>query len=502
MKTRYVDLNSLLQAANLLVAGLLVYVIWRGDSLPPNDYMDSFSVVLGLLLCAQTACALWIERRRRDPFFLLLAAWMILYFQFRVYTLAMLPFSLVFDRFPYAPADSNVALVYILIANLCLYGGFYAVRFRGNLRMDTRDMRGGAPAGVVLLLLVSILFMYSSGTFWTEDNLPRALIFVSTFLGSQMVILMAMTYLLLFHRSLPRVFVFAIGGLILLEMVAHTLWGSRSAIMGFAQFLLIAALAVLGTLRFARRTVILGILLLPLAVVVLVITFTISSYNRIARAGANSLEVGRALAAASESADELGDSPLVDVLLPPIASRAGYFDFAAEIIAHREQYASVVNPAAYGRSIIDNILTPGFDLFDQPKTSNALRFIYLDSGAPSKTIVQQEYHSDQLDLYGEMFGLFGYFSLALLPLIAIAFKSFYVKISDPNPFRAGVKRAVVLLCFIHFIDSFGIDWLVAEMIPYVVAIFLFSVLFTVRRARQDPSQPPAALPTTEMIGSH
>jgi hypothetical protein len=488
MKARYVDFNALLQVANLLVAGLLVYVFWRGDSLPPNEYMNSSSVALGLLLCTQTHCALWVERRRRDPFFLLLATWMILYFQFRVYTLAMLPFSIVFDRFPYGPADTNAALGYILIANLCLYGGFYAVRFRGNLRMETREMRGGAPAGVVLLLVVSILFMYSSGTFWTEDNLPRALIFTSIFLGPQIVILLAMTYLLLFHGSLPRVFVFAIGGLILMEMIVHTLWGSRSAIMGFAQFMMVAALATLGRIRFARRTVVLGVLLLPLAVVLLVATFAISTYNRATREGASALDINQAISSASEAAGELANSPLVDVLLPPIAARAGYLDFSAEMMAHREEYASVMNPAAYGRSFFDNILTPGFDVFDQPKTANALRFIYLGSGVPSKVQAALAYHSDQIGLYGEMFGLFGYFSLTMLPFIAIAFKSLYVKIHDPNPFLAGAKRAVVLLCFIHFIDSFGIDWLVGEMIPYIAAIFLFSFLFAVRRRR--PAKPP------------
>ena len=501
MTTRYINFNGLLRAANLLVGALLAYSLLRADTLDPSDYLDRGTLALGLVLVLQTHCALWIERRRRDPFFLLLACWMILYFEFRIYTLAMLPFSLVFDRYPYDASDSNFALLFILVGNLCIYAGLYSVRFRDNLRVDIGRMRARAPAGVVVLLIVAIVFAYFRGTFWTEDNVPRALNFLAIFLGPEMVILMAVVYLLLFHRSLPRAFALAIGGLIFLDICAHTLWGSRSAIMGFAQFFLLAALAVLGTIRFKRRSVLLGALALPAAAALLVATFTISTYNRAARVGAATLDVSQSLAFAREAGAGITDSPLVDLLLPPIAARAGYFDFSAEVMAHREHYQPVFNLAAYGRSLIDNILTPGFDVFDQPKTSNAMRFIYMEAGPPSKAAVSLAYHSDQFGLYGEMYALFGYFSLFLLFLGAVGFKSLYVKLRNPNPFRLAAMRAIVLLCFIRLIDSFGIDWVVGEMIPYVAAVFIFSFLFTIRRVHAPlvPADPYHLIRATQRV---
>lgn len=481
MRARYVDFNALLQIANLCTAGLLVYVYLNFDALPPNAYMDRNTAALGLLLAAQTHLALWIERRRRDPFVLLLALWMIFYYQLRIFTLATLSFSIVFDRMAYDAGDSNFALLFIIGANLFLYGGFAVVRFRGNLKVDIGEMRARTPLSVAVLLFATILFAYLRGAFWTEDNVPRALNFLVSFFAPELIILMALVYLLLFHRSVSPVLVWVIGGLILLEMLAHTLWGSRSAIMGFAQVVIVTALATFGAIRIRTWVVGVGTLLLPLFAALLVAMFTISTYNRVARAGASSLDVGQAIAFAGEASETLEESPVLDVLLPPVAARAGYFDFAAEVMANRDEYAPVINLAAYGRSIIDNLLTPGFDIYDQPMTANGLRFVYTDQGAPSKALAGQFYHSDQLCVYGEFYALFGLAACPLLFLVAFAFKSFFVKLRHPNPFALGCARAVTLLMFVRVMDSFGTDWTIVTLIPYLVALLLFSYFFTLKR---------------------
>ena len=90
-----------------------------------------------------------------------------------------------------------------------------------------------------------------------------------------------------------------------------------------------------------------------------------------------------------------------------------FFDFTSEIIAHQVKYDSIFTIKTYLKSIIDNLLTPGFDLFDQPKIANSLNFIYLGIGNPSKLLLETNYQSDQLGIYGEFFNLFGYFSFIL-----------------------------------------------------------------------------------------
>ncbi|HTE48064.1 MAG TPA: hypothetical protein VK636_22665 [Gemmatimonadaceae bacterium] len=451
-------------------------------AVPVNEYVDQTTVALGLTLCIQTHIALLLERMRRDPFVILLAFGMIFYFALRIFTLALVPVSLVFGRFGFSAADSNYALVFIIIANACMYGGLIAVRFRRDRGIDSREWRAASPRSVIALMLVTFSLAYFSTGYWTVANLPRALTVLVVLLSPPIVVSMALAYYLLFRASLSRRAALAIGLMLILEIAAHTLWGSRSAIVGFVQTILLVALAVSGSVKLNRGYVVLGIVLLPVAGALMVVTYAISTYNRLAREalGGKTLDVGFAVQSAREAGPQLFDKG-IDVVLPPVLARMGFFDFSAEIIAHREEYSRAINLTTYGKSIIDNILTPGFDIFDQPKISNALRFVYFERGAPSKIAVEEAYHSDQLGIYGEFYALFGYASLILFFLVPYCLKRVYVHLRANNPFAFAMKRVVVLLIFQKMIDSFGIDWIIGEMAPFVVAMGLYSVFFSTKR---------------------
>jgi hypothetical protein len=112
-----------------------------------------------------------------------------------------------------------------------------------------------------------------------------------------------------------------------------------------------------------------------------------------------------------------------------------------------------------------------------------LRFVYQGLGAPSKEwVVADNYQSDQLGIYGEFYGLFGYGCLPLLFLVAFAFKCAYVRLTDRTPFNLAMKRAIVLFVFVWTIDSFGVDWTILEALPLVVAMFIYAPFFSSKRA--------------------
>src|SRR5262249_27795051 len=141
-----------------------------------------------------------------------------------------------------------------------------------------------------------------------------------------------------------------------------------------------------------------------------------------------------------------------------------------------------------GRSIVDNLLTPGFDVYDQPKIANSLQFVYFGLGAPSKMEANEVYQSDQLGIYGEFYALFGYGCLPLLFLIGLLLKRTYVRLHSTNPFTLAAKRAVTLFIFMKLIDSFGIDWVLIESLPLVAAIYAYSVFFAGRRITEPGSR--------------
>jgi hypothetical protein len=475
-KNSTIDFNVLLKGANLLVAGLVVFTFSR---MHDNEFVDRETIILAILLCIQTQLALVFERRRRDPFVILLAFDMIFFFALRIVTLTIYPFSTVFDRFTFGARDSNYALIFILAANSFLYIGLYIGGSVKSQRIESVDWRARSPVRVLSLMVAAIIFAYFGEYYWNQDTIPRALGVLVLFLAPSITILMALSYYVLFRRSLTTKIAIAIAALIAADAAIHTLLGSRGAILVIVQNLIVVSLATMGCIKINRKFVLMGVVLLPAMAALLIATFVVSTYNRSAKDAGTTLDIGRAIELTSESGSELLVGADLDLLLPPIAARAGYFDYSAEIIAHRDEYASVLNVSTYAKSIVDNLLTPGFDVFDQPKISNALRFVYQGLGQPSKEWVTAEnYQSDQLGIYGEFYGVFGYACLPILLITAFAFKRVYVSLKNRNPFDFAMKRAIVLFAFVWTVDSYGVDWTILEALPLVVAMFIYRPLFS------------------------
>jgi hypothetical protein len=486
-----VEFNTVLMGLNVIVACLVGSAYFLAQN---NDYIDQNTILLGLLLSLQTHLALQVERARRDPFVILLAFTTIFYFSLRLYTLALYPFSAVFERYSYGPHDSNFALVFIIIANIFLYAGFFCVGFRRNVVVELQDWRPAAPGRVMALMVISLIYSYFSAIYWTPADAPRIVNLIGYFISPPIILLMGVSYFVLFRKTLSRKAAIAFGTLILLEIVAHTVSGSRSAITTLIQNIMLTFLAISGSIKFRRTYFIVGCALAPIVLALLIGAFTISTFDRVHKEGP-SLNVSQSIELASEASAQLGPDAEWEIVLPPIFARAGFFDFSAEIIAHADVYKDVFSFSTYAKSIIDNLLTPGFDVYDQPKVGNTLEFVYWDMGVPSKVMIEMApeefYHSDQFGIYGELYALFGYASLPLFFLVAFWFKRFYVRLGSYNPFALAMKRLVVLTVFVAFVDSYGIDWTIIEALPFVVAIYLYKFFFRSRRSPLPKRQPPS-----------
>jgi len=489
MTTKTVDFSSLLMGANLLVMGLLFYALAHAE---PNRYVNQAAILLGIVLCVQTHIALWIERRQRDPFVILLAFTTIFYYSLRIFTLTVYDYSDVFDRFPYDASDTTFALVVILSVNAALYFGLYLAKIKGAQAVSAKDWEAASSTRIALLLVAAIVFAYFSGTAAVDPDAAasRLISVAGMFLAPNIIVLMSLSYFFLFRRTLSRAFAVTVATLIALEMIVHTLSGSRSAIVGIAQDCILVGLALAGAIRVRRKVLLVAVALLPLLVGLLVGSFVISTYNRAVRVVGAPFDVGKAIDSAMASASGLSVASSLDLILPPVLSRAGFFDYAAEVIAHREQYRSAINLSSYGKSIVDNILTPGFDVYDQPKISNALHFIYGEMGEPSKERSSEDYQSDQLGIYGEFYDLFGFACLPILAAGAYLLKRGYARLRSANPFSLMMKRIVVLFVFERMVDSYGVDWTMVETIALVTAIFIYTQLFfAIRRSRTSELGP-------------
>lgn len=475
---RSVDLNRVIGWINVILAVVTVSVY---ASIGANAYLDYESIVLSTLLAAQVQGALWMERRRRNPFVLLVCFILVTYYFVRILTLLLVPFSFVLDRFEYLPADSNRALLFMLAANVALFTGLFLRRMPVHDAEAAGRWSARAPGRAVFIVVMAMLVIYTRGALWSADSLPRALYFMLMFFAQAFIFLMSLTYFLVFRTSLSWQVRASLIVLLVVEMGLHTLAGSRSAIVGVLQNILIVLLAFSGSIRIPRRGLVLGVLAAPFVIVILVGTFVLSTYTRTVTPSGGSA-VATALDAVQTAGERMTVENVLESGLPVLLSRVGFFDYAAEVMAHREQYSRVVNPGAYVRSITDNLLTPGFDFFDQPKISNSLRFVYEDLGQPSKIVSAEEYQSDQLGLYGELFLLLGWASLPLFFIVGTLSQRIYCAIVDEDPFTRTIKRVIVITLFVELVNSFGMDWVVMDIVPFVVSMYLYRYFFSTRVA--------------------
>jgi hypothetical protein len=338
-------------------------------------------------------------------------------------------------------------------------------------------------------MLVSLIYGYFSAIYWTPEEEPRVVSLIGIFISPQVILLMALAYLVLFAKSLSKKAAYMIAGLLVLDIILHTLGGSRSGIITLVQNIMLVILAVAGAIKIKTRTLLYACILGPAVLVLLIGSFMLSTFNRSHKDAPGSLGVTQALELAGEARGELGTDTGLDIVLPPIFDRAGFFDYSAEIIAHKEQYKDVFNWSSYGKSIVDNLLTPGFDVYDWPKLSNALQFIYQDLGKPSKESVSEVYQSDQFGIYGEFYAVFGYGSLPLFFLVAFFLKRAYVRLKNNSPFIFAMKRLIILAVFVRIIDSYGMDWTIIETLPFVVSIFLYTFFFRSKQISQGYKSP-------------
>lgn len=463
---RLVDFNSILMSLNVVVMLLIVYAFTQmGES----KYVNQETIVLAVLLCIQTHVALWLERKQRDPFVILLAFIMICYFSFRIFTLNIYSFSLALERFDFNANDSNYAMIFILIANVFLYAGLHKVRFSGSPSIDFEKWRATTPGRAILLVLFAIVFNFTKDRYWTVESIPRVLYVLVIFASTSVIVLLAFAYWLAFAKSSSRVFTLTIIVLLGISMLLETLAGSRGAVVVLIQQFMAVTLAIAGCIKVRKKYLVSGLLLVPGVMALLVGTFAISTFIRTNRV-AGTFDLGEAIQLARES--DIGPA-----VLPPIFDRAGYFDYTADIIVHRARYDQVISLSSYAKSIIDNLLTPGFDIFDQPRISQSLKFAYLDKGPPSKIEVAEEYHSDQLGLHGELYALFGWASLPLFFGLAFLVKRTYVRLRGKNPFDLALKRIIVLVIFGWMINSYGFDWIIIDALVFAAGLVIYRVCF-------------------------
>lgn len=480
-KRKTIGANGILQFANLIVACLVASAFFYPD-LSDHPYMDRATVGLGLVLCLQTYVALRFERRNPDPFVLLAAYVLTIFYSLRLYTLALYPVQAVFLRYPYGPADSNHALLFILVANVFLYAGLYWPRLKPARRSPTVVSTAKRPRVMFVLFAVSVVF----GLF-IQNQLPAAVqapvgLVYNSFLTPNLILIVLATYVITYRQGLPRLYVLGIVAAAALLAGLQTLGFSRSGLLTLFEQALILILATAPMIRIPRKYMYVGFVLLPLVITVAVDVYALSTITR-RNKGDRGGDLAERVELMRESRRALEDDGSADGLVGQAFSRAGYFDYSAEIIAHRQEYSRVFTFRNYAASIVDNLLTPGFDVFDMTRISASLKYVYSGwVGDFSRREEQRGGHSDQFGLYGEMYALVGYGACVVIFAMAFVVKRAFRGMRSAAPHIHALKQVLVLQLFLRQMNSFGMDWVLLDLVTMLVGFSALSKMLPHRKA--------------------
>lgn len=443
------DFNTILKVVNLTILGLLFYTLFVFES---NDYINSWSLFLGIILSLQTHVALYYERKYRDPFVVLLSYYMVFYYSLRILTLVFFPESHVFDRYEYGPDDSNYSLIFIIISNTFLYLGLFSKKTVEPVikHINYKTL----PSNLIVYFYMFLIFFiqYFLGN---RTDLVAVLKFL---FAPNVAIAILLIYYILYKKQISKLLKISIVLFIFWVVFYQMLHGSRYSIVNLFETLFIVLLSIYGFIKLPRQKVYFSAIFSPIIVILLFFSYVVITDNRKITFGKH-VEASKLIEISSVNMQHAIENVDVEYFLTHITGRIGYFDFSSEIIAHKDRYKSVFNYSTYAKSFIDNIITPGFDLFNQPKIANSLVFIYRYNSEPLKTDVADKYQSDQLGIHGELYALFGYLSVILFFLTGYFFKTVYNYLIF-SYFDSFLYRFFLLFLFTSIIKSFGFDWVV------------------------------------------
>lgn len=475
--TKGIDLNKILKVSNLGILILLWHSYYKnGESL----YVNFNTIVLGTVLSLQIGFFLFQERRKRDPFVILLCLQMVFYFLLRIVTLLNYSFSTVFVRFLFTATDLNDALFFIIIANFVFYFG---LTINGLKTYSPEQMLKVVPVNthlVIVLIGIGYFFAFYQqvGLGFLESIMGMV---KSLFVNLGTMLFMAIVFLFMFGKRIKVNIRSAVIGSIVLLVITQTLTGSRSAILSMINYIIFTKLALWDNVKFKRKYLVFGASLLPIMILIFAVaTFLRPRLENRGNIGNETFEVLKEFDIKEVTIEGS------DLLLMRVFDRIGFLDYCAETMANSDKYSGIFNPWFYLKSIVDNILTPGFTVFDTPRVSNAVSFVYNDRGTPRLSKVDEAYQSDEFTLYGEFYALFGKW-LSLVPIffLGFSFKSIYLNLSPNNIYLFYLKRAIVLFVFYSTLNSFGLDWILLDVVAIFFTYHIFKGFFKFEKIKSN-----------------
>ena len=432
-----------------------------------TEYVNQSVVVLASILTAITWFMIIDSRKKNNPLLLFYVLWLLLFVIARVITLTYADFSVCLSRCGATSKDVTVGMVHIICATLAIWIGISQncknEEFdHSNVRYNNTYVKRAVTI-YWLALVLNIIGGMGIPVLSGVADLIR-----NFFLSIKSIVFVLIIYVLLVWGRLSHKDRVICGITLASYVVFLTLGGSRSGLFSILKMIVYVVLA-LGYRTVKKKYVYIVIALVP----IMLFLFIYSTYMR--KTSMRDSAIGEKIELISEAAD-YSRGLETRVLYGPVFDRVGFLDYTVEMYVQREKFRSFINIGTEIQSIVDNALSPGFDVFDAPKISNLISNYYeYGKVVFSKTENSKlSYHSDELTLFGESIVLFGIpLYLVFLLIVGLLFKRVWQRAYKKNNEERFFIRAMCLYLFEVLLSSFGIDWFVLDMVSFILTYFIF-----------------------------
>ena len=479
VKTKY-DLNLLLGIANVFVCGVCIFLYNIEDN---NGPVNVITLVLIAFFAIENIGMLSYEKRRRSPFIIILVLVVTVFYMTRVATILHIPASASLWGHSSIPSasDLNYSLMFILLSNVSMFLGFY---FAGEYNKNRKKIiceEDNFPQIRNVIIIIALVVSVNFFNVLNFESLGRLTGYIQTFLNRDTILLFTFTMLAYHYNkiSLRTRMLFVV--IISLIVILITLSGSRSGVLSVGMVLLMGILAVKQKIMVSKKVILVSLIIIPISIIFFA-TATFIQHQGIKGAitiiqhqgikGAITIE--HLAVAKAKGSQALEHDHIIDYL-SLIYYRLGFLDFSTELIANRQKFARIINGQYYAESIVDNVLTPGFDIFGTPRASHALSYTRRNEPVPDIDQIMSAYQSDQMGIYGEYYVFFnGYSALAVFFFLAFIYQVIYSNLQTTNGLLTCIYRAVLLNLFYLWLNSFGMDWFAFDLIIAVITTFIFA----------------------------
>jgi len=424
------DFNSILKTANVFLCILSIYLYSINGA---NEYVNIYTIGLAAILGLENIVMLFYEKRSRNPFIVIIVFLSTFFYFVRITTLAAIPLSVIFERDSVTSEDLNYALIFIIFCNVSMFLGFYIRRAPKVKPENERQAKYSARKmrNAIMILLIMIIIMWLNSIGIAGGGLASFLI--ELFFHQQVLLLFSFVFLIYHYDDIPGRARWQVLFIILGYVFFVTVSGSRSAILVIGILMFMSVLVVKKRVLVNKWIILSCLILIPISIFL----YIFATFSR-------GLEVRETNAVnLLNLMNEKGffDQESMHFFLGRIFERIGFLDFSTSLIAQREKFSVVLNPIYYTKSIIDNVLTPGFDVFNTPRASHALGHVAIGQGIPTRETVAESYQSDQMGIYGEYYVLFfGYPALVAFFFLAYIFQWLYDSFRTKNFFLSCLYR--------------------------------------------------------------